>query len=95
MIGPIEIPDYEAMTEFFVTLAAVQERRAKGVPVAQPRPFDGARLANAFRAKPRPAAPAAPTRRALSAAPCPHCAVRGHIGCSHFLPYLGAKHDHE
>lgn len=89
MIVPIDIPDYDAVTEFLVNLAAVQERRTKGVPVAQPRPFDGARLANAFRAKPRPAAPAAPTRRALSAAPCPHCAGRGHIGCDHFLPFLG------
>ena len=82
---------HHSRSAFLVALAAVQDRHAQSVAVRQPRPFDGARLANAFRAKPRPAEPAAPTRRALSAANCPHCAVRGHIGCGHFLPFIGIE----
>lgn len=90
MIEPIPSPADEAVAEFLACLTAVRERRAKGRPAIVSRPFDGARLANAFRAKPRPAEPTAPTRRATSADPCSHCATRGNIGCAHFLPFLGA-----
>jgi hypothetical protein len=81
----------EAMDEFVANLHAVQARRARSEAVIRPKPFDGARLANAFRAKPHPATPAAPTHRASSTAPCRRCAARGDIGCAHFLPFLGAS----
>ncbi|KQM21920.1 hypothetical protein [Novosphingobium sp. Leaf2] len=88
MIEPITPAD-EAVADFLASLETVKARRARGEPALTSRPFDGARLANAFRAKPRPPEPAPPTRRASSAAPCRHCAARGDIGCNHFLPFLG------
>lgn len=87
----IDAPADEAMEEFLANLHAVQVRRARSEAVIRPKAFDGARLANAFRAKPRPPAPVGPTRRATSAAPCGRCAVRGDIGCAHFLPFIGAS----
>ncbi|PNU06445.1 hypothetical protein [Novosphingobium guangzhouense] len=82
-------PDDEAMAEFLSHLSDVQARRAAGRTPKRIMHIDGARVADAFRAKPRRAERPAPTRQASSPAPCPHCNTRGNIGCEHFLPYRG------
>lgn len=90
MIEHLQSPADEAMAEFLAHLQGVQARRAQGLAPKLLQSIDGPRIAQAFRAKPRAAAPAAPTRRAASAAAiCRCCGARGEHGCAHFLPFTG------